>query len=335
MKASDVTRLVNWSKANGLRLDMVFNGGGSVDAGAGDKLTKAFVDYKSYFAWINHTYSHVDFDDIDDDPSNGLQPADLATIKGEIQKNIDWAKKKKLPLDSTELVTGEHSGLANPNMPTALSQTGIRWLADDASRFPAQRQIGPAITVPRHPTNIYYNTSTRQEQLDEYNYIYLPPSLGGACQNTAVTTCFSQPATWSEYVAREGRTILGHILANDVRPHYAHQSNLAGDGIVYSVLDDALSRYRSYLKPALQQPTQSQAAAVLARDAAWSSSSANVAAYVQNGKVTLQSTAASAVPVPLTGAAGVGSLYGGSTSGFVTVAPGATVQYDLLPGVGL
>jgi hypothetical protein len=337
MTATDVTRLINWQTANSLRLDMVFNGDGSVDAGSKDRLTKEFLDAKNInrFGWINHTYSHVDFDDVDDDPSNGLQPADLATITSEIQKNIDWAKKNRVPIDKTELVTGEHSGLANPNMPAALTQTGIKWVGDDASRHPDQRQIGPALTVPRHPTNVYYNTSTRQEQLDEYNYIYLPPALGGACQDSAVTTCFSQPATWNEYVSREGRTILQHILANDPLPHYAHQSNLAADGILYSVLDDALSRYRSYLKPVLQQPTHAQVAMLLARDKAWTSNSANVSAYIQNGKVTLQSSAASAVPVPITGAAGVGSLYGGSTSGYVTLAAGGTLQYSLQPGVGL
>src|SRR3546814_10745629 len=56
--------------------------------------------------------------------------------------------------------------------------------------------------------------------------------------------CSSDLITWEEYVDREAAIMLGHMLTNDVRPHYVHQANLAEDRVLYDVLDTALDRYR-------------------------------------------------------------------------------------------
>ena len=42
------------------------------------------------------------------------------------------------------VVTGEHSGLENPNMPAALADTGVTTFARDASRQPQQYSLGAA-----------------------------------------------------------------------------------------------------------------------------------------------------------------------------------------------
>jgi hypothetical protein len=318
MTPTDVTRAVNWSQANGLKLDLAFNGSGSVDAidaNGSDPLTKALLDNKSKFRWINHTYSHIIFDDVDENPANGLQPADLATIESEIFDNIDWAKSKSIPIDGTELVTGGHAGLSLPYMPQALTDTGVEWIAADASRQPNQYQIGPALTVPRYPTGIYYNVGTRAEQLDEYNYVYLPPSLGGGCVDSAVTTCFTEPATWDKYVDNEARIMFRHMVSNDSRPHYVHQSNLAEDGTMYPVVNEALRRYRAYFKPSIVQLKHAAIGAELAREGQWNRavSAGQVSAYLYNGSIYAQSSVD--LEVPFTGTA-VGQLYGGQRSGW-------------------
>src|SRR5690606_30839563 len=130
----------------------------------------AFLANKNAFRWINHTYSHPNLDF-----------ASGATLVSEIATNTAWGQAAGLPMDPAELVTGEHSGLHNPAMPQALTATGIRWTASDNSREPLPYTIGPATTVPRYPSNVYYNVGTQAELLDEYNFIYLPPSLGGRC----------------------------------------------------------------------------------------------------------------------------------------------------------
>jgi len=114
----------------------------------------------------------------------------------EITLNKDWAATHLgASWNPNELVTGEHSGLAmtpqqgpdNPALADALTQTQITAIASDASRETGQRTIGSASTVPRHPMDIYYNTSTYQEAVSEYSTIY--PGLG----LTALTTRTTRP----------------------------------------------------------------------------------------------------------------------------------------------
>ncbi len=326
MVGADVTRLVNWQNANGVKLDMVFNGGGSdeqiADFGS-DPLLDAFLPVRTSFSWINHTYDHPNLD-----------ASSTAAISTEILDNVTWAQSKGIPLDPEELVTGEHSGLNNPNMPAALTARGVRWIASDNSRESTQRSIGPATTVPRYPSNVYYNVATQAEQLDEYNYIYLPPALGGKCVDSATNTCRTAPATWADYVASEDAIMFGHLMGNDPRPHYAHQSNLSADGVLYGVLDPLLARYKQLFKPALVQLTHTQIGEELARQAKWRQDVAagRVSAYLKDGQVTITTTAT--MEVPVTGVATIGSDYGGTRSGWTTVAPTVPVVTPPVPHAG-
>ncbi len=328
MVSSDVSRLQNWQNANGLKLDLVFNGGGSseyiADHGS-DPLTDALVANRSQFRWLNHTFSHPNLD-----------TSTQAVIEAEIKQNTQWASQKKITLNAKELVTGEHSGLTNPAMPVALKNTGITWIASDNSRTPQQAALGSARTVPRHPTNIYYNTATRDEQLDEYNYLYFEN-----CVNTTVTTCLTAPVTWDQYVEREAGIILGHMLGNDVRPHYVHQGNIAEDGVLYDVLNKALGDYRRYVKTPIVQPTLGDAGASLARQAAWAAVVAGVKGSATITGTTITVKPAVDVEVPVTAGAtakvqsrnfwgGVvwkdyGGLYGGARSGWTLVKAGTTL----------
>src|SRR5262249_8611439 len=58
MTPDDVTKLVAWQDQQKLKLDLAFNGDGSVEAGAGDPLTTSLLANKARFRWLNHTYSH-------------------------------------------------------------------------------------------------------------------------------------------------------------------------------------------------------------------------------------------------------------------------------------
>ena len=42
-----------------------------------------------------------------------------------------------------------------------------------------------------------------------------------------MTTCRETKATWAQYVASENAVMFRHVVDNDPRPHYIHQSNLA------------------------------------------------------------------------------------------------------------
>jgi hypothetical protein len=307
MNVNDVARILGWESKNNLRVENVFNG---EDADpAADHLTQALLAEKLGFGWINHTFSHLNLDTLSQ-----------ADIQAQIQQNIDFANLNKLPNFSVgELVTGEHSGLVNPAMPAALAATGIKWVASDASRGLAQTTVGGALTVPRYPTNVYFNAGTRAEQLDEYNYVFFEH-----CTNTATTTCFGAPATWDQYVGNETTQMMQHVLANDPRPHYFHQSNLAEEGVFYPVLDALLARYRAYERPPLVQLSMKESAAVLQRADAWKATSAagSVTAYLQGGQVVLTSTAGADVPV--TGTT-FGDIWGGDRSGWQHISRGQTL----------
>ncbi|MDQ6804345.1 MAG: hypothetical protein M3065_05135, partial [Actinomycetota bacterium] len=96
----------------------------------------------------------------------------------------------------------------NPSLDGALAAVGIKAFGSDSSKpYPSpanatfangsapssQYPGGATFTQPvsgaqaeaRYPTNIYYNVSTEAQEVDEYNHLYLPASLGGACVNTS------------------------------------------------------------------------------------------------------------------------------------------------------
>lgn len=106
----------------------------------------------------------------------------------------------------------------------------------------------------------------------------------------------------SYIVPREARTALGHVLANDPRPHYVHQSNLAEERLLYPVLDRVLDGYRALFadNTPLVNPRQSAAGQELKRRASWTKAVADgtVSAYRIGTTVTVK--APSGVEIPVT-----------------------------------
>jgi hypothetical protein len=247
----------------------------------------------------------------------------------------------------------------NPNYLAGLLGGGIRYVATDASKtYPTdplnvagtQHALGAAFSMsgsggsvqafPRYPSNVYYNTSKQSQQLDEYNWIYVLPAHGGGCVPIAnVTTCRTSLATWPEYVTSENNIMFRHLMGNDPRPHYMHQSNLAEynpalpetdpgqGGILYAVVGPLLARYDAFIERAstpLVQLTSAQISQTLARQDTWAAKIAagKVTAWLQDGQLHVHNGDSAAAEVPLTGTT-VGDAYGGQKSGWVTVAAGS------------
>src|SRR5664280_2742748 len=167
------------------------------------------------------------------------------------------------------LITGEHSGVENPNMPAALAGAGVTTFATDASRQPTPYSLtsgaSTATSAPRYPSNIYYNASTWADQLNEYNTLYVAPgvSIGpgetGHCAASSSTTCLTAPAPESSMLASESRIMLSHVLANNPRVGYAHQTNLIGPATangadsgytLLTLLNNMLSQYDAWTSTA-------------------------------------------------------------------------------------
>jgi len=368
MRASDVTYAAMWQLSRGFTLDMAFNANGSVEAAAEsstgrDALTDAMVMLRSQFRWTNHTWSHEYLGCIRDntvipwvcqtDANGDPEWTTEAKINSEIADNLTWASQKGLPIDRSELVTGEHSGLfilpqqpqTNPHLAPALTGNAITWLAADNSRMPDQFTVGSALTVPRYPLNIYFNVARRSEQVDEYNWIYTSRADGGSgiCEdNPGTVTCITPLSTTTGYqnyiVPLETRFALSRILNNDPRPHYVHQANITEDRILYPLMDGVLNRYRSLLatNTPIVNPRLSAAGTELRRQAEWRDAIAdgNVSGYIQDKQVHISAPAS--VSVPLTAVTGTlrgttlfGTSYAGLRSAWTTPAADGTVDVVL------
>ncbi|MFP3986633.1 hypothetical protein U9R90_03835 [Streptomyces sp. E11-3] len=364
MSPDDARHAADWSRTRGFGLDLAFNGGGSdryrEDNGGQDPLADQLDTDKNAFRWINHTYDHAFLgcvQDVSVVPWKCATELDGSTryvgqdeISRQIRDNRAWGERAGLPLENGELVTGEHSGMRilpqqpddNPHLAPALAENGIEWLGSDNSRDPAQRPVGQALTVPRHPLNIFYNVGREAEQIDEYNWLYTKAADGGSgiCETAPDTTCLDAPLDpvtgYDDYIVPlEAAGALRRTLSNDPRPHYIHQSNLAEDRIAYPVLDRLLDDYAAlYADNApLVNPRQRAIGAELRDRAAWQAAldAGQVTAYRIGTAVTVVAPDDVRVPASMPngtqqqlpdGGKDFGSPYAGTVSGWTGPATG-------------
>ncbi|MFI7497336.1 hypothetical protein ACIBVL_02270 [Streptomyces sp. NPDC049687] len=360
MTEADAAYAAQWQQEHGFTMDMVYNAGAGeewkTENGGTDAMADRLLADKARYRWINHTYTHPFLGCVQDtstvpwscakNADGSTQYMSRADISAQIRDNNNWAAGKGLPIDRTELVTGEHSGLRtlpqqpndNPNLAGALSDNGVKWIASDNSREPEQRAVGKALTVPRYPMNVYYNTGTKAEMADEYNWIYTSRADGGSgiCEGNASSTCLSRPLDpdtgFSDHIVpQEARTDLGHAISNDPRPHYAHQSNLAEDRLLYPVMENVLADYKALFadNTPLENLRQSAIGTELQRRAAWQAAVANnrVTAYRIGATVTLTAPNGTQIPVTapegtkkqqLIGSSAFGTPYAGRRSDWTT-----------------
>ncbi|MGV9239160.1 hypothetical protein [Streptomyces nigra] len=360
MTEQDAVRAAQWQRESGFRLDMVYNAGSGeewkAEHGGTDALATRLLADRNQYRWINHTYTHPFLGCVQDtstvpwscakNADGSIRYMSRSEISAQIRDNHTWGVTKGLPLDRTELVTGEHSGLKNlpqqpvdnPNLAGALADNGVKWIASDNSRESAQRPVGSALTVPRYPMNVYYNTGTAEEMADEYNWIYTSQADGGSgiCESNPASTCLDEPldvATgYAEHIVpQETRAALGHAISNDPRPHYVHQSNLAEDRILYPVLDKVLADHGALFadNTPLENLRQSAIGTEFKRRDAWQSalSQNRVTAYRLGSKVTVSAPSGVQIPVTvpegtrkqlLLGTAVFGTPYAGLRSAWTT-----------------
>lgn len=355
MTPADVDRATAWQSSHRFTLDLVYNGAGSIDQREDndgvDRLADQLIADRDRFRWINHTYTHAFLgceQNVAVVPWKCATNADgstkwvtRTTIDYEIVINRAWGQAAGLPLQTDELVTGEHSGLKilpqqpadNPNLAHALAGDNVKWLASDNSRDPEQRRVGPATTVSRYPMNVFYNAGKAAEQVDEYNWLYTGRAQGGSgiCEdNPATTTCLPAPLDtgtgYRDYIVPlETRIALGHVLSNDPKPHFIHQSNLAEDRIAYPVLDGVLDGYDALFagNTPVVNLRMRDIGVELQRRAAWKNAlnAGQVTAYRIGDSMTVQAPNGTAVTATLPtgttlGGGAFGSAYAGAVSGW-------------------
>jgi len=148
---------------------------------------------------------------------------------------------------------------------------------------------GTATAIPRYPTNIYYNVATQAQEVDEYNTLY-ESAPGGRCTPIPnVTTCNASgnALTFPQVVASIDQGMFQHMMGNDPRPSYFHQTNMMsqttgganaqGDGLFYSTLNPLLAEYNAYFasNAPFVQLTMAQIGQLLSDQAAWATANAS------------------------------------------------------------
>lgn len=368
MTVEDVDAMTEWQERHLFQLLLAFNGGAydvRVEDFGVDLVGDAIIAAPGA-RFVSHTYSHEYLGCVRDLMQAGFPCRRAASgepewvsfdvVRAEVVGNQRFARAHGLGARDDEIVTGEHSGLRrlpdeamdNPSFVQVLGDAGIAWVASDASRERDSRAIGSARTVPRYPMNVYFNVATRAEVVDEFNWIHTDAAHGGGgrCGKVTGDDCLAplEPSEGFEawIVPRDARAMLLHALSNDPRPHYAHQSNLAEDRLLYPVLERALSEYRGMFgeDAPLVQLGLGEAGEVLRDQAAWLEDMEEVNAYVEAGELNVSVSRSARVPLTLPTAsrgrdgAAVLPSYAGAQTGWQSVEPEARFVVSLPEDVG-
>jgi Putative Ig domain len=358
----DITYATQWQAANNYTLTLAYNG---LTAAADDPLTQSLVANMAAFKWLNHGLEHIYQGCVQDftvspwrcttDGAGNIVWVSYDEIMNEINANIAVANTFGFPINPTEYLSGEHSGLYltpqqpvdNPNFVAAVTASGLATIGADASREPAPRQVGSATTAPRHPTILYYNAATVAQEVDEYNWLYSTRANGGSgyCEDHPdVATCFPPmtAANWaSTIVPNDAAFDLSFILSNDPRPFYAHTSNMGADRLIYPLLESILNTYRSTFNAnaPLQNLTMTEVGTTFRQQGAWAaagmSATPSVTASMTAGQITILNSGTTQVPltapVGTTVSGATLESYGGELSGWLGAAPSTTASVNGAP----
>jgi len=263
MAGSDFNAVIAWQNtaralpnAGQLMLEYPFNGEGASGIYSPDTLTPAVIAGQTNFSWVNHTYSHPNLDTI----TYTLALNELRQNNNVAQKQLKLSKYFK-----DTMVQPDISGLYNPQFQQAAKDYGIKYMISDTSRqgwnnpspnagFHAIYQ--PSILIiPRRPSNLFYNLSTPDEWVSEYNCYYGPT---GTCAG-GTWRYWDHNLSYAEILDKESDVWLTYLLKWDIDPLMFHQPNLRAYNGTSSLLGDminaTLAKYnQAYALPIRNDP---------------------------------------------------------------------------------
>ena len=328
MSADDLRNVAAWQQQVratpvGAELRVTFPFCGS-EVSDSDGLTQAARDVGAQFSYVSHTLDH-----------HRLDYADYARMTQELT-GADAVMQKYMfgPYDRTSLVTPDVSGLGNAGVLQAALDFGIQRVVCDATMPSCQpavpntglaNPVKPALfMIPRLATNLFANVSTPAEWMASYNAAY--------------RATWGRDLTVDEIIDHESDTLLGHLLAGDLRPVMFHQANLRKNDGTHTLLTDLIDRlidkYAALrVLPIVSLPMDQIGTRMLQRA---QRDAAGVAATIRPGQsITVRATQAAVVPV--TGAAAPDAeTYGAVTISRVDLPAGGevTLPLALAPGSG-
>lgn len=298
------------------RLDMAYNAYGATGLYAPDMLTPAARENQDEFKWINHTYQHLDLDELD-----------YSAVLPEVQENNEWARQTRLDsYDPVNLVTPEYSGLRNPQMMQAAYDSGVRYMVGDDSKpaydnpspnagryHPLQPEI---LLIPRHAVNLFFDVSTPEQWVAEYNQRY--------------EDFWGRSLTYEEVLDRESDILLSYLLEGDMDPLMFHQANLraydGGHTLLGDLLDRTLEKYNRFYKLPVRSPAMEDLGRRMEERMRYNQAEVKASASEEEIRLTAQRD----VRVPVTGLRSQDAeSYGGQPTSYLSLNAGETVTISL------
>ena len=334
LTGTDLTNFVTWQTSRKASLpagstfntDMAFNGIGTDTSLYSDTtLLTAARAAGNKLTWLNHTWDHDNLDD-----------ATRSKAKSEVSKNCALAKTLKLHgFNCNELVTPDMSGLRTTASVLGMLDAGVKFVVSDTSITEALRPGFPGnnpsfnvgrgnpidarlYQIPRHPTSIFYDTSTQATEVDEYNHIY--------------RAYYGRDLSYAELLDKDSEFGLNYLLTGDIDPLMFHQANLrnygGGRSIFADWVDAVVTKYLAYFDAPVLSLSQNEIGAAMQARGKLDACGLTTTMIESAGTRSLRLTTANACTVPLTGvvapASGLVETYAMEPTTFVTMSAGQT-----------
>lgn len=333
LNGADIDAFTRWQQARqanplsaAFKTDLCFNGLGTSkvffddpekQVFLPDTLTPKLKEKRDQYKWISHTYSHPYLD--------GISYTDCTS---ELLSNFMVADKLGLRnYQDQNLVTPNVSGLGDPNAMKAIVDAGVRFIVSDTSvagqdnptpNAGIVNALQPAVLeIPRRPTNLYYNVSTPNEWVTEYNAIY--------------RAYWGRDLTYAEILDNQSDMLATFMLRGEADPWMFHQPNMrAYDGthsLLGDLLDAAFTKYARLMSFPIVSPQQHELGTFMANRMAFNA--ADVTATIVPGvAITLTANAPCTVPVTGVTASG-GEVYANTPIAHIRLAAGQSVTLPL------
>ncbi len=251
LTSADLQAFANWEAATqakpltaGFRAAYACNGQGSQSV-PGDPLTAKAQALGPTFAWINHTWDHMD-----------LMSANYADTLMEFTENDQYLRLTLglMPYSTTNAVTPDISGLTNPDAMRAIHDAGITQIVGDTS-VPGEGNPSPnagffdtvqpaVLVIGRIPSELYFNVSQPSEWIPEYEALRSPAAA----------------VDYATIIATQSDALSSYMLNGNSDPWMFHQANTrnydgAGHSLLSDLLDASFAKYEAVMTLPIVSPT--------------------------------------------------------------------------------
>ena len=228
--------------------------------------------------------------------------------------------------------------ISMPNGTTALTvispNTGYTSSLD--THVPGNPRI---FIIPRYPTSLYYNVSTPDEWVSEYNHFYgvngiVPPPDGQ-------TSWFGGNSSYAQILDRESDTLVRYMLKYHVNSWMFHAANLRaypggnGKSTLGDLLDAVAGKYTAMYNLPVLSPSQAEIGEIMKARMAYNAAIAGglkgKVVYGPTVRIELTNPSSVRVRVPVTGVNVGGAEYGGQMISTLLLEPGGATSFPAPP----